>query len=197
LATALTVLAGLLSAGNLSAAVPAFDAAGVKIPLLDSARTATIATLKVARAAMDHRRFGAFSVKLLPRVVAEGVVLEIAQPQAAGEALSRLGPQLRQLGRGDSFEVREFALCFPGDARPRFTARRLRPVAGPNTALMGVKGGVVCAGGESLEVPGTARLDCASGRVTWAAGQQMIHFDLIGRSFSTNQINPPGKSTKP
>jgi hypothetical protein len=190
------VLTVLLSAGNLAAAVPAFEATGVKIPLLDSSRTATLATLKVARAAMDHHRFGAFSVKLLPRVVAEGVVLEIAQPQAAGEALSRLGPQLRQLGRGDSFEVREFALSFPGDAQPRFTARRLRPVSGPNASVLSVKGGVVCAGGERLEIPGTARLDCASGRVIWAAGRQMIHFDLIGSSFSTNQINPPGKSTK-
>ena len=191
----LTVVAASLSAGNLSAAVPAFAATGVKIPLLDSNRTATIATLKVARAAMDHHRFGAFSVKLLPRVVAEGVVLEIAQPQSAGEALGRIGPQLRQLGRGDSFEVREFALRFPGEVQPRFTARRLRPVAAPNASL-GVKGGVVCSAGERIEIPGSARLDCASGRVTWTTAGQMIHFNLILSSFSTNQINPPVKTAK-
>ncbi len=196
MALALTVLAGSLCVVNLSAAVPAFAATGVKIPLLDSSRTATIATLKVARAALDHHRFGAFSVKLLPRVVAENVVLEIAQPQAAGEALRRLGPQLRQLGRGDTFEVREFALSFPGEDQPRFSARRLRPVAAPNASLLGVKGGVVFSGGERLEIPGSARLDCASGRVTWAADRQVIHFDLISSSFGTNQINPPGKSAK-
>lgn len=177
--------------------MPAFEATGVKIPLLDSTRTATIATLKVARAALDHHRFGAFSVKLLPKVVAEGVVLEIAQPQAAGDALGRLGPQLRALGRGDTFEVREFALSFPGEAQPRFTARRLRPVASPNASLLGVKGGVLCAGGERLEIAGSARLDCAAGRVTWATARQVIHFDLIGGSFSTNQINPSVKSAKP
>lgn len=181
-----------LSITKLLAAVPAFEARGVQIPLFDLNRTATIATLKVARAGLDHHRFGAFSVKLLPMLVAEGVVLEIEQPQAAREALARLGPQLRALGHGDSFEARGFALRFPGEFQPRLTAGRLRPVGSKGTLLLSLKGGALHAGGERIEVPSSARLDCAAGQVTWAAAGHVIHFDLIHSFFSTNQINPPG-----
>ena len=64
-------------------------------------------------------------------------------------------------------------------------------------SLLSVKGGAYHLGGERFEIPAAARLDCATGCVTWEHARQVIHFDLIGGSFSTNQINPSVKSAKP
>lgn len=121
------VLGWLLLSG--STASPALDPAVIRdvtIPYYSRGGSSPAAVVRIKRLFTDYQRRGFFRIGLLPMLVAEGVRIEILQPEETLAALQGAQKWLHSRAARKGLEWRDVQFHFQTEAAPRLEATRLQ-----------------------------------------------------------------------
>lgn len=184
------LLAGLLPL-NSPAAGPAagFEMHDVEIRVFPENSIQQIAVCRIDSVFTEHRKIGFFRVKLLPRLIVEGVRLEFDQAVLGTNWLEGLRFDPAPGVRRSAVEWRDFTVFFPQEKLPRLRAERAYPPMNAGATRFRLDGVTVQTGGEPISLPhAELRAEGPSGQVVWTRSNQIIQWDLFTGQCKTNSI---------
>jgi hypothetical protein len=180
--------AGLLPVNRATAGLPlGFQATQVEIPIFLGAASTPIATWKIDRVYPDQRRLGPFRVKLLPRIVAQGVRLEFLQPEPLGQGPAQAPLRFSPPNGTAAAEWRDFAIYFPKETTARLQAAHSRQVVKDGATLCQLEDVTLHPGDRFLTLPrAELSLDTCPGWVSWRSDGAGIQWNLFTNQWKTN-----------
>jgi hypothetical protein len=99
---------------------------GITAPLYVTGEPKAVAVLRVEKLFTDYQRKGFFRIGVLPLCVAEGVRLEVQQPEKAAAALASVRGHLRLAKGNVPAELRRLVLAVAGEPTVQLKAGRVR-----------------------------------------------------------------------
>jgi len=139
---------------------------GITAPLYVAGEPKAVAVLRVEKVFTDYQRKGFFRIGLLPLCVAEGVRLEVRQPERAAAALASVRGQLRPARGNVPIELRRLVLSVAGESAVELKAGRARL---GETGCWLLDGGVTCTQGATVAEAARATL-----QVTGESAGQLV-----------------------
>jgi hypothetical protein len=184
------LLAGLLPLSSPAAGQAArFEAHDVEIHVFPDNSVEQIAICKIDSVSTGHRKIGFFRIKLLPRLVVQGVRLEFNQANPGTNWLEGLQFDPAPGVRRSAVEWRDFTVFFPQEKLPRLRAERVYPPVNASSKIFQLEGVTVRSGGESFNVPrAELQAEGQSRQVVWTRSNQVIQWDLFTGQCKTNSI---------
>jgi hypothetical protein len=148
-----------------------------------------VATVKIERIFIDHRRLGFFRIKLLPVLVAEGVRVEFAEARPQTNWLDGFRFDPAPSVSRSAVEWRNFSVSFAQEKSPRLQAHRVHPTVNASSIVCRLEGVTVQAGGSQFDVSKAEfRAEGQSGEVIWTRSNQVIQWNLFTGQCRTNFI---------
>jgi len=161
------------------------EARNVTLGIYSDDSSTLVAVLKVGRVFNENRRLGFFRVKLLPVLIAQGVLLEFTQstPNTNWPAGFRANPgQMAQ--PGTSVEWRDVSVRLPQDSLPRLQAEKLHLPTRTEADSCLLENVTLQTDAGVLNVPrAMLLLKELAGRVVWESQGAIQQWDLFTRSL--------------
>lgn len=168
-----------------------FHARNVEIRVFPDDSIQQIAVCRIDSVFTEYRKIGFFRVRLLPRLVAEGVQLEFDRPDGGTNWLDGLQfDPAPGVGRS-AVEWRGFSVRCAPETLPRLRAKRVTPLANAGATVYRLEGVTLRTEGGELAVPkAELRTDGESGQVSWTHSGQVIRWNLFTGQCRTNSVKP-------
>ena len=146
-----------------------------------------MAVCKIDSVYTEYRKIGFFRVKLLPRLVIEGVRVELSEAALQTNWVESLQfDPAPQVGRS-AVEWRGFSLFFPQEHSPRLQAKHVFPATIAGATVYQLEDVTLQTGGTELHVPkAELRAEGSSGRVVWSHANRSLQWDLLTGQCQTN-----------
>jgi len=166
-----------------------FEAHDLEIRVFPDNSVEQIAICRIDSVFTEHRKIGFFRIKLLPRLVVQGVRLEFSQSNMGTNWLDGFQFDPAPGVRRSAVEWRGLTVYFPQEKSPRLRAERVYPSGDSNPAVFRLEDVTIRAGGETFNVP-RAELQAAgrSGQVVWTCSNQVVQWDLFTGQCKTNSV---------
>jgi len=159
---------------------------GITAPLYVAGEPKPVAVLRVEKVFTDYQRKGFFRIGLLPLCVADGVRLEVQQPEKAAAALANVPGHLRLAKGNVPAELRRLVLSVAGEPTVQLKAGRVRFGQAGDWLL---DGGVSCAQGTTVTEGARATL-----QVTGESPGQLVLETAAGQRTARLLPTPPPKT---